>query len=78
MKLINDFELVGIPNEDVTLVAYGKIIVDKKTLFDPYSISGTDIINISKGRQTHEIVDLMKSDAMGRIFALAPGRNNGA
>ena len=78
MRLLNDFELAGIPKEDVSLVAYGKIAVDGKTSFDPYSISGTDIINISEGRQTHEIVDLMKSDAMGRIFALAPGRNNGA
>ncbi len=78
MKLINDFEKVGIPNEDVWLVSYGKIAIEHKTILDPYSISGSDIINISKERQSHKIVELMKVNAMARIFSLATGRNNGA
>jgi hypothetical protein len=48
VKLTNDFEKVGIPNEDVCLVAYGKISIENKTILDPYSISGSEIINISK------------------------------
>jgi hypothetical protein len=55
-------------------VAYGKIAIEKKTILDPYSISGSEIINISKERQSHEIIELMKVSAMARIFALATGR----
>lgn len=76
--MITVLEKVGIPKKDVCLVAYGKTAFESKTILDPYSISGSDVIDISQEWQSHQIVDLMKISAMARIFALTKGRNNGA